>query len=497
MTSQISTKMSNAPTKKQVKIEFNFRYAPLYQPKETKVFFGGRYSGKSQHFALALLTKCSGIPTRVLCAREYQTSIKQSVHRLLSDLIDEHDLHHIADNKDKNGKLRQKGKPGFIVTDKEIRHSNGSQFIFGGLKTNISNIKSMANVDICWVEEAENVSENSWSILIPTIRNKGAEIWISFNPKDESDATYQRFVKPYLSQLQENKVYEDGEIYVRQINFDENMMFIKDNKRILNTIAQFRDNDPIGYEHHILGKPVGQDDNTLIPGIWFDAAIDAHKTLNFQTGGINQVGYDPADGGNDAQSYIHRSGTIVKHISKLIGVNVETGCSKVYQYCLDNHIDKVIYDGIGIGTGARVEFNRLDPSRKIKYSSFIASESPRSGKYIDGRDNTEVFRNLRAQGYWDLRNRFYQTYRAIHQGIYIDPNLLISIDSSCEWISELRKELTQIQRKQNTDKITIESKQDMKNRGNKSPNIADALMYAMNDAPKEREILHIEFDTEW
>ena len=478
-------------------VKFNDCYAPLFQPKKYKVFFGGRFSGKSQHIALALLTRCSGLPTRVLCAREYQTSIKKSVHKLLCDLIQKHQFEHIADKKDKNGKLIKKGKPGFIITDKEIAHSNGSQIYFAGLKTNISNVKSMANVDICWIEEAENVSENSWSVLIPTIRNKGAEFWISFNPKDESDPTYQRFVKPFLSQLDQHKFYEDEKYYVRHINFDENLMFIEDNENIMSTIDEIRENDPLGYEHYILGKPVSFDDLVLIPSIWFNAAVDAHKKLNFQPGGQRQIGYDVADGGSDAQGLVSREGNIVIHIDKYVSINVETGCQKVYQYAMDNQIRDVVYDGIGVGVGARIEFNRLDPQNLNTYSSFIGSESPTIGVGVDGRLNKDVYRNLRAQTYWALRNRFYQTYRAINQGLYVDPEKMISISSECKYIDELKKELCQIQRKQNTALIQVESKADMKQRGLKSPNIADALVYAFAPVKKQIKVIDIDFGSEW
>jgi len=116
-------------------------------------------------------------PMRILCAREFQTSIKDSVHKLLSDQI-------IA-----------LGLDGFYeITQASIRGQNGTEFFFAGLKNNITNIKSFEGVDICWVEEAQTVSKTSWNILIPTIRKEKSEIWITFNPELESDETYQRFI---------------------------------------------------------------------------------------------------------------------------------------------------------------------------------------------------------------------------------------------------------------------------------------------------------------
>jgi phage terminase large subunit len=83
----------------------------------------------------------------------------------------------------------------YEVLQSEIRHPNGTLFIFEGLRHNATKIKSIEGIDICWVEEAERVSEASWAILVPTIRKDGSEIWVTFNPDLETDPTYVRFVK--------------------------------------------------------------------------------------------------------------------------------------------------------------------------------------------------------------------------------------------------------------------------------------------------------------
>ena len=116
-------------------------------------------------------------PLRILCAREFQTSIKDSVHKLLCDQIVAIGLLDF-----------------YEITQNSIRGKNGTEFAFVGLKNNVANVKSYEGVDICWVEEAQTVSRNSWNVLIPTIRKEGSEIWVSFNPELETDETYQRFV---------------------------------------------------------------------------------------------------------------------------------------------------------------------------------------------------------------------------------------------------------------------------------------------------------------
>ena len=131
---------------------------------------GGRGSGKSRSVASALLLLAAQGRLRILCAREIQKSIKDSVKRLLDDEIERLGLRDF-----------------YTSTDTEIRGNNGSLFLFAGLKTNIESIKSMEGVDICWVEEAQTVSQNSLNTLVPTIRAPCSQIWFTWNPKAATD----------------------------------------------------------------------------------------------------------------------------------------------------------------------------------------------------------------------------------------------------------------------------------------------------------------------
>jgi phage terminase large subunit len=159
-------------------VDFPEKLRPIFHPNRTKVAHGGRGSAKSWGFARALLIQAAQTPLRVLCAREVQKSIKDSVHRLLSDQI------------------QAMGLGGhYEVLDTEIRGKNGSLFLFAGLATHtVESIKSFEGVDRCWVEEAQTVTKRSWDVLTPTIRKDGSEIWVTLNPDMETDETYQRFV---------------------------------------------------------------------------------------------------------------------------------------------------------------------------------------------------------------------------------------------------------------------------------------------------------------
>jgi len=164
----------------QVKVDLPPKLAALLlTPARYKVAYGGRGSGKSWSIARTLVARAYTEKLRILCTREQQNSLADSVHKLLSEQIETFEL-----------------TPWFDIQKDRITSSKGSEFIFKGVRDqSIKNLKSLEGVDIAWVEEAETVSETSWRKLTPTIRKRGSEIWVSFNPDLETDPTYQRFVR--------------------------------------------------------------------------------------------------------------------------------------------------------------------------------------------------------------------------------------------------------------------------------------------------------------
>lgn len=157
------------------------KLAGIWQPKRYKVMHGGRGGGKSWSVASVLLVMAAERPLRILCAREVQKSMRDSVHRLLKDAV-----------------VRLGLESFFEVLDTEIRGANGSLFLFTGLQSHtVDSIKSFEGVDIVWVEEAHGVSKKSWDVLIPTIRKEDSEIWMTLNPDMDTDETYVRFIAAY------------------------------------------------------------------------------------------------------------------------------------------------------------------------------------------------------------------------------------------------------------------------------------------------------------
>lgn len=182
-----------------MKVSLPAAFEDLFKPSRYKAYWGGRGSGKSHSLATALLIRGGQKPLRILCAREVQLSIKDSVKQLLDD------------------KIKALGMGGFYESlQNEIRGKNGTQFIFAGLgKMTADQIKSMEGIDIVWVEEAQTISANSLEILIPTIRKTGSELWFSWNPRHASDPVDQRF---------RGEVLPESAI-VRRVNYDDNPFF--------------------------------------------------------------------------------------------------------------------------------------------------------------------------------------------------------------------------------------------------------------------------------
>lgn len=195
-------------------------------PARYKIAYGGRGSGKSWAFARMLLLRAASQPTRILCARELQNSIQDSVHQLLSDQI------------------RIMGLTGsFAVLEGKITSRCGSEFLFKGLrgmKNNAQALKSIEGMDICWIEEGQTVSDASLKTLTPTIRKPGAEIWITFNPDQETDPVYKLAMDPPAGS------------WVRKVNYDSNPWFHETS--LPDEMEWMRRTDADAYAHVWLGE---------------------------------------------------------------------------------------------------------------------------------------------------------------------------------------------------------------------------------------------------
>jgi phage terminase large subunit len=235
-------------------VNFPPKLKGVFDPYRYKIAYGGRGSGKSWAFARALLIQGAEHTMRVLCAREVQKSIKQSVHTLLVDQIQALELGYF-----------------YTVTESEIRGLNGTTFSFAGLATHtVESIKSFEGCDRCWVEEAQTVSKKSWDILIPTIRKPESEIWVSMNPDLDTDDTYVRFV-----------VNKPDDSLLLKINWSDNPWFpeVLDKERL-----HCKAHNPKDYDNIWEGKPKTVVDGAIYADE-FQALIDDHR--------ITRVSHDP------------------------------------------------------------------------------------------------------------------------------------------------------------------------------------------------------------
>lgn len=192
--------------------QFPAKLQCLFEPKRYKVLYGGRGGAKSWGVARALLILGASKPLRILCAREFQNSISESVHALLTDQINSLHLQTF-----------------YEIQNTTIRGKNGTEIYFAGLRHNVTKIKSFEGVDIVWCEEAQTISKSSWDVLIPTIRKESSEIWITFNPSLEADETYQRFViKPPTDSIVQKINWSDNPWFPRVLRQEKDDLKLKD-----------------------------------------------------------------------------------------------------------------------------------------------------------------------------------------------------------------------------------------------------------------------------
>jgi len=262
--------MSSASSQREnlsIRVEIPAKLLPLlegykngardYSVKRRRYYIahGGRDSAKSWTFGRALILLAIYDPLRILCVREIQRTIADSVHKLLADQI-----------------AALNAGSYFQVQDASITGRNKAEFLFAGLRgIDAAKIKSFEGVDIAWAEEAHAIIKRSWEILIPTIRAPESEIWATFNPDLDTDDTYQRFV-----------VSPPDDAWVQKVTWEDNPWFseVLDSHRL-----QLLRSDPEEYRHVYGGMP-----RLVVAG-----AIYAREVLDaIEKRRIRPTPYDPA-----------------------------------------------------------------------------------------------------------------------------------------------------------------------------------------------------------
>lgn len=428
-------------------------------PARNRVLYGGRASTKSWDAAGFATFLADNYRLRFLCVRQFQNKIEESVYTLLKTQVERFGL-----------------TKRFNVMDRKILHRyTGTEFLFYGLWRSIDEIKSLEGIDVLWIEEAHNLTEEQWKILEPTIRKAGSQVWIVFNPKLATDFVYKRFV-----------VNPPPNTVARRINYDENP-FLSDTMREIIEAAKAADYDE--YEHIYLGVPKEDDDSAVIKRSWIMAAIDADKALGIVPTGRKRIGYDVADSGADkcAQVYAHGFSAIWSDMWKAGEDELLKSCSRVHAAARQRDA-AVTYDSIGVGASCGAKFNELNASGvgRIQHMKFNAGGAVHRPEqfYTDKVKNKDMFANIKAQAWWLVADRFRNTYNAVRKGEKFADDQILSISSDLPHLDQLIDELTTPKRDYDQNgRVKVESKKDLAKSSRPggpvpSPNLADAYIMA-------------------
>lgn len=443
------------------------------------VLIGGRGSAKSESAARILLMKGQTEAADIMCGREYQNSIDDSVHKVLCELI---------------VKL---GIEGVNTTDKKIDFTTGGGFRYKGFARNSAAVKSAQGFKYSWIEEADALSEQSIEDLLPTIRANNSKLFFTANPQASNDPFSKRFIIPFKKALDVHGYYEDSMHLIIMMNWRDNPWHGELEEQRL---WDYEHMSRAKYDHIWEGAFNDTVDDAIIKAEWFDAAVDAHKALGFEPKGARIVSHDPSDGG-DPKAVCLRQGSVILGLLEDPDMDANDGCDWATDYAIDKDADHFTWDCDGLGVTLRRQVSAAFDDKKIDYHMFKGSESVDNPSAIyeamegeprhKARTNKQTFKNKRAQYIWELRDRYYRTYRAVVHKEYTDPDLLISISSDIgeEAIAQLRSETCRIPRKPNgAGLIQIMGKPEMKAKHKiESPNLFDCTFMSLR-IPKSRVI---------
>jgi phage terminase large subunit len=413
--------------KKTTRVQLAHVYRELFNHKwRHLVYHGGRGSGKSTAVAYALLLRGRQSKLRILCTREYQNSIADSVHKLLKDLIEKH------------------GFGDYRVLNDSIRNTiTGTEFIFKGLKKDSQAIKSLEGIDISWVEEAQSVSNESIETLIPTIRKDGSQLVWTFNRLTELDPVYVKLC-----------MHPDPDTFVAHVNSDALEAIGQLPQTLIDEREKSRKNDPPDLFAHIwLGEPIGQGDTAIIPRT---QALEA-MNRKVEDDGAVIIGADIARMGDDRIVFWKRKGLKTIQTESHNKLRTTQTCDLLEKFAGFDKDLEIRVDDTGVGGGV------TDDMLKRGYPNTKAVNF--GAKAID----TDKYPNWISEAWFHLAE--------IIKEIELPMN------------TDLLMELTTRQWKMdNKGKRRVESKDDYKKRGFRSPDLADAAIICFAERVDDRRV---------
>ncbi|MBQ3034746.1 MAG: PBSX family phage terminase large subunit [Alphaproteobacteria bacterium] len=383
--------------------------------KRVKLYYGGRSGGKSYAFADSLLLKARQEKLFIVCLREIQSSIKDSVKKLLEDRIEHY------------------GFQDYKVFETRIENQvTGSVFAFKGLRDqDPQKIKSLEGADIAWIEEAQTISKKSFDILLPTIRKKGSEIWISMNRELEND--------PVWVALGANP---DENTFVKKVNFYDNPFCPKE---MIELALKTKKTAPEDYQHIWLGEPVSEISSKLIAPV---LVRRAQSNSFFETTSPLVIGLDIARFGDDESVFCFRRGRIVEKFEVFKKKDTVQLADIASRY-LEDYQPKKLFMDIG-ANGAGVYDILMDRGfGPLIKGVFFGAKAMNPDRYV----------NKRAE-MWD----------GILSFLSQDLEVLLPQDDM------LFGDLTSVNKKYDAmGRLLLESKEEIKKRLGRSPDRGDAL----------------------
>ena len=376
------------------------------------VLKGGRSGAKSTSVSKALILRALAKRERVVCLRERQNSIAESSKETLEQSIVDLGM-----------------EPYFRITHTMIKAiTTGSEFIFRGLSSSHGTdaaIKSLANITIAWIDEAQAISERSWEILEPTVRKGGSKIVVTYNPTDPSDIVHKIF----------GGAHKPPDAYVQHINYDDNPFT---SQETLNSIEYDRVNRPNIYAHKWMGEC--EPDIGLMRVLRRDVLdkcvglYERHSHLLDERTYEKFAGYDVADLGEDMCALAIRQGPFLTAMHQWRGYqNAIDGVRRLDNVITGEDIWRVYYDASG-GYGISVRSGIEELARQIGQRPY-APRPVQFGGEVCGKDaiydqlytNGQMFLRRNSQMAWLLRMRADNTVR-LSQGGDVDPDACLFIN---------------------------------------------------------------------
>lgn len=373
---------------------------------------GGRFSLKSHTVARIILIKAMQQKTRVLCGREFQNSINESVHQLFADLIEYYNL----------GMFQ-------VTRDSIVNTQNGSDFIFKGVRHNMQSIKSIEGVDIFWGEESQTFSKESIDVITPTVRKPGSQLIWTMNRLLELDPIYERIVI--------NKM--PNTIHINA-NYDVAEKYGWLPEEIKSEIEYDKQTNPGLYAHKWLGQPMSQVDDAIIGR---EAILEAMRR-NVPDDGAIEIGVDVARMGNDRTELVKRKGH--KEIGRVTYSKLRTTevCDKVEEFANYDKSILIKVDDTGVGGGVSDDLIRR--GYNVMPINFGAKPT-----------EPDKYPNLISEAW------FYMATIIDEIQLKQDNDLLMEL-SSRKWVMDSK------------GRRGVESKESYKKRGYRSPDKADATI---------------------